>query len=267
MDIFNFADYKLYLKTHIKSLPKSGRGTLAKLAGHLDVAPMIVSHVLTRDRHFTPEQALKIADFFFFNESETEYFVYMVSKERADTMALKRFYSSKLETMASNAKNIKNLVDGGDEITDLDKGVFYSNWYYSGVRLLTSIKDYQNAEAIASYFGLGRKKFTEILSFLVKTGLCTQNGGVIKMGIKSTHVADDSEFVNSHRRNWRLKAMESFSKSKKDNFFYSSPMSLSKADAEAFRLRILEVIKDLSKTVKDSPAEKLMCFNVDWFEF
>ena len=186
---------------------------------------------------------------------------------RAHTAELKNFYEIKLSRMREEVQNIKNLVAGREQLSDDDKGIFYSNWYYSGVRLLTSIEGYQTVDAIAEYFGLTRARVGEIVAFLLKTGLCVQTDGLIRMATKSTHVDHKSEFVNSHRRNWREKAREKFTEPDAHDIFYSSPVSLSKKDTELFRKELLKLIKSFSKQVEESPEQMLMCLNIDWFEF
>ena len=263
----DFDDYKVFLKAVLKTFPKRGRGQAQKLADFLGVQPMVVSHILSGERDFTPDQAVRVASYFGLDDKATEYFLYLVTQARADTPYLKNFYATKLNQIRSEAQNIKNLVAGREQLTDEEKGIFYSNWYFCGVSLLTSIEKYQTVEAIADYTGLSRAKIGEIVSFLVNTGLCIQENGKIRMSTKSTHVGDKSEFVNSHRRNWREKAREKFSEPGPYDLFYSSPVSLSEKDAELFRKEILKVIKNFSKQVEDSPEQKTMCLNIDWFEF
>lgn len=267
MTIYDFKDYKTFLRKLIAEFPKKGRGQSRRLAEHIGVAPIVVSQILARDRQFTADQAVLVAEFFGLDERATEYFVLLVSQGRADTKKLREFYQRKLDRVRSEAQNIKNLVQGREELSDADKGRFYSNWYYCGVWLLTSVPGFQSVEAIADRLGLKRAKVGEIVSFLLETGLCTEKSGKIWMDTKSTHVDDKSEFVNNHRRNWREKAREKFTQPAEGDFFYSSPVSLSEKDAEKFRAELLRIIKDFSKQVADSPAEKLMCFNIDWFEY
>ncbi len=268
MWIAEFNDYKAFLRAVIAGFPKKGRGQARRLAEHLRVAPVVVSQILTGDRQFTIDQAIKVAGHFGLEPKATDYFVTLVSRSRADTKELKSYYDEKLLKMREESQNIKNLVRGIDALADSDKGTFYSNWYYSGVRLLTSIDGYQTVDSIANYLKLSRSKVGEVISFLVETGLCIQDDdGKIKMGPRSTHVNDKSPFVNNHRRNWREKARDKFQEPGPQDFFYSSPVTLSEKDAELFKKELLNVIKEFSKRVEASPGERPMCLNIDWFEF
>lgn len=268
MWISEFSNYKAFLKALIKSLPKKGYGQLRRLAEHLNVAPIIVSQVLSGDRHFSAEQAIKTATYFGLDEKATEYFIYLVSHARADNKELKSFYDQRLSRLREESQKIKNLVQGHEVLSDADKGIFYSNWYYVAVQTLTSMEKYRTVDAIAEYLNLSRQKVGEVISFLIQSGLCVQgeNGRVLQ-GTKSTHVDDKSPFVNSHRRNWREKAREKFTSPGPHDLFYSSPVALSEKDAELFRKELLTLIQSFSKQVAPSPEETTMCLNIDWFKF
>lgn len=266
MWISEFKNYKAFLKAVLKTFPKAGRGQSRRLAEHLNVAPIVVSQILSRDRHFTADQALKVCEFFGFDEATSEYFLYQVSIERADTKTLKEFYRKKMQKLRDEAQRIKSHVQGKDVLSDFDKAVFYSNWFYSGVRILISIPGYQNIEAISQYFGLDRNKVGEIVSFLISTGLIVEEKGKLRLGQRSTHIPDDSPLVNNHRRNWRQKAIEKFSSPSEADLFYVSLVSISEKDVETVRKEIMELIKKFSARVAPSAEEKLMCLNIDWFE-
>lgn len=268
MWITEFSDYKGYLKALLRTYPKSGRGQSRRLAEHLGVAPIVVSQVLARDRHFTPEQAVKVAAYFGMDERATEYFVFLVNHARADSKDLKAFYSEKLSRLRREAENIKNLVRGKVALSDADKGIYYSNWYYVAVQTLCAIDRYQKIDSIAEHLGMSRQKTAEIVSFLLQTGLCAEDErGKIHPGARSIHVDDKSPFVNSHRRNWREKAREKFTNPGIDDLFYSTVVSLSEKDSEAFRKTLLQLIQSFSKLVGPSPEETVRCLNIDWFEF
>lgn len=267
MWISEFNDYKAFLKAVIATFLKKGRGQARRLAEHLNVAPVVISQVLTQGREFTVDQALKAANFYSFDELTTEYFICLVIRARAETTELRRHYDGKLRNLREEAQKIKNLVDGREELSEPDRAIFYSNWYYSGVRILSSIEGYQSVDKIAEYFGMSKEKVGGIVSFLLKCGLCVNDDGKIKPGARSTHVPADSYFVNNHRNNWRSKAREKLTEPGTNDIFYSSPLSISEADAELVKKQILQFIKDLSKRVVDSPSEKLMCINIDWFKF
>jgi uncharacterized protein (TIGR02147 family) len=267
MTVFEFADYKAFLAHLISTYPKNGRGQARRLADHLGIHSVVVSQILAGDRHFTLEQALKVSAYFGLDERATDYFVLLVSCARAGSKDLEGYFEKKLLVLRVETMNLKNRVVDHRPLADTDKGVFYGNWFYSGIRLLSSIEGYQTVEAIAKYFGMSRAKVAEVISFLVSRGLCGERDGQVFIGVTATHVDSASPFVNSHRRNWRLKALERFSEPREGDIFYSGPFSLSKADAELTRKELVKMVAEVSRRVGDSPPEKLVCLNLDWFEF
>lgn len=267
MWIAEFNDYKAFIKALMKTFPKKGYGQAKKLADHLSIAPMVLSHILTRHQHFTPDQALRVSAYFGLSPRDTEYLLNMVYLERADSPALKKIHQQKLDEIKREADKIKSVVQGRDELTEVEKATFYSNWYYAAVFVMTSIKGYQTVGAISEYLKLSPKKVGAIVSFLVDTGLVVQEEGILSPGKKSIFLPDTSEFLNNHRRNWRGIAQGKFSESVTDDLFFSMPVSISKKDAEDVRKELLRVIADYSKKVAASPEELPMCLNIDWFRF
>jgi uncharacterized protein (TIGR02147 family) len=264
--IYEFKDYKKFLIKLIQQMPKKGRGQARKLADHLRVQAVVISQVLSGDREFTAEQGLEVADFFGLDAQATDYLVCLIHHARAGTQNLKQHYEKKIELQQKEAMKLKNKVVEHRDLSDTDKGIFYSNWFYSGIRLLTSIREYETIDAMADRFRMSRAKVGEILEFLVSRGLCVEKNGHYKMGVTATFVDASSKFINNHRRNWRLKGIEKISEPGANDLFYSSPCSLSAKDQQMIRQEIAKLISDFSKRVGDSPAEKLACLNIDWFE-
>lgn len=267
MNIYEYTDYKVFLRALIETFPRQGRGQARRLAEHLAVNSVVISQILSGSRDFSSEQALSVAGYFGLDERATDYFLLLVQKARAGTKDLERFYLRQIQALKQANQDLKNRVVEYKELSDADKGVFYSNWFYSGVRLLSSIPGYQGLDEIAKYFGMSRARVSEVLSFLLERGLCKEVDGKIQMGPTATYVDSASKYVNSHRRNWRLKALERFTEPQESDLFYSSPYSLSEADAIKIREDLVKLIGQISKKVGDSPAEKLVCLNVDWFRF
>jgi hypothetical protein len=99
------------------------------------------------------------------------------------------------------------------------------------------------------------------------TGLCIEKNGVLTMGPSNTHVGNRSPLVNSHRTNWRLKAIETMEDYNDEDLFFSGPMCLSIKDRKAVREDLLQVISKVLKRVEKSPEEEVSCLNIDWFQF
>ena len=268
MWIFDFRDYKRFLNAFISSLPKNGRGQSAALANHLNVQQSVISSVLNHDRQLTPEQGLAAATFFGFDEITSEYFVLLIQLQRSDTKELKSFWQKRLDEIREKQTKLSAIKhDEAKEISDSDKGIYYSNWYYSAARIALFIPKYRNIDALADFLNLSREKTAKIIDFFVKTQIVKYENGVLTPQSIGTAVNDKSEFLNNHRRNWRDKAREHFSTPRPSDYFLSVPMSMSKEDAEWFRGELRKLMDTLIEKLQTSPNEVIRCLNLDWFEF
>ncbi len=68
-----------------------------------------------------------------------------------------------------------------------------------------------------------------------------------------------------HHSNWRKKALENVKVPAGVKIHYTSPMTLSKTDAEKIQAMLHKAIEEIGNVVDPSPAEQLMCLNIDWF--
>ena len=85
--IFEFADYKRFLKAFIKNLPRRGHGEAGRLAKSLGTNSTFISQILNGQANLSAEQAYKVAQHFAFNQIETDYFMNLVSMNRAGDKA------------------------------------------------------------------------------------------------------------------------------------------------------------------------------------
>lgn len=80
-----------------------------------------------------------------------------------------------------------------------------------------------------------------------------------------------SEFASSNiiprQKNWRIKGFQSMEEGNKSNLFFTCPLVCSTHLKDHIRKKILLLISDVLKDVKESPSEELVCFNIDFFQF
>lgn len=264
--IFDYTDYKLYIRERIQALPSRGRGQMAKLAAHLNINSVVISQVFKGDRELTAEQALLVAEYFGFTALEREYFVFQVSKVRAGNHQLQSFYDKKLLELKAEWSKVKSRVSQHRVLTEEQKAIYYSSWQYGAVRLLSSLEGKGSVKSVCERFQLTEETATRIVDFLLQQGLCTGKLDNFEMGDLATFVDSSSPFVSNHRRNWRIKGFEFLEKLSAENIFYSSPVSISKSDQQEFREELLKLIGRYSKRIQNTAPETLCCLNIDWFE-
>lgn len=266
MRIFEFDSYKKYVTAHIRSIPGGGRGELQKIAQHLGVHSSMVSQVIRGDKHLSFEQAPRLAEYLGLNELEIDFFVTLLEHNRAGTVKLRKLKERRLEELRKRSNQMLSRLPPSKILGEKDKALFYSNWYYSGIRLLTSIPRYRNIDAITGYIGLPKGLIRRVVEFLLSTGLCVEKNGEIEVGPLRTHVEADSPLVTRHHVNWRLKAIEHFPTLSDDELAFTLPMTISVKDVPVIRERIGKLIEDVSGIIERSNPEKLVCLSIDWFD-
>ncbi len=264
MNAFECHDYKQCVNSWIDSQPKAGHGQLRQLALHLGINSVVMSQVFRGDRDLTPEQALGVTKFMGLSELERDYFLLLVQKGRTGSHELKAVLEKQLEGMRTAAQALKNRVKY-QKFTDEDRATFYSQWYYSAVRLGISIPNLNRVSAIADHIKVDRALVAKVMQFLFKHKLVVEENGKLNMGPQVTHVGHDSPFVNRHHTNWRLKALQAMENVDDVDLFYTGPMALSKEATTSIRKLLVELVEKTTKKAAASDSEKLRCLNIDWF--
>lgn len=267
MNLFEYADYKELTLDWVQSQPKQGRGLLSTFARVLGTNTVTISQIFRAERHLRPEQALKLSRFMGLRGLEEEYYLLLVELARSSTAEFTDYLEAKRLEIKNKAQDLQNRVPQPNQISEEDKGVYYSNWEYVAVRLKSALPEHSNAESIARDLNLPIEKAVEVLRFLIDKGFVDEEDGQLAPGILSTHLPSNSPYINNHRRNWRLQAMQNLSHANKNNLFYSGPMALSEEAIEKIRAKIVEFIAETTESIQDCPNEKTACLNIDWFSF
>ena len=265
MNIYQHATVGAYLRAHIATLPRNGRGEVSRIAISLRVSPTLISQIVAGAKVLTPEQAELLCLHLSLTPIETEYLTFLVQKERAGIKSLREFWDAKLEEVKAKSKSVAKRLVTDRTLTEVERAVFYSSPLYSAISLYTSVgKKGKTLEEICARFDLPRKEAAQMLEFLVATNLCREEKGYFTIGSLKTHLESTSPFVRSHHCNWRLQAMHQCASLTEEELMFTSPISLAVGDFEVLRAEIVGFIEKLMKKVHDSPAEEIACLNLDF---
>lgn len=266
MSIFKFKDLKSYLKSYFADLPKKGRGEVTRLAGHLGVSTTLISHVLSGNKSFTPEQAQKLISYLGLIGLEADYLTYLVQFERAGTVELRNFWKLKLEKIKEQSLKIANRLQTEKILTEEKRAIFYSSPLYMMLRLYTSVSENgKTLNELAQRFEIPMTKCSEIMSFLVECGLCNEQNGRYSMGAKTLHLEKTSPHLLRFQSDWRMRALSRAEDLSDSELLFTAPVSLSKKDFEYLREETIAFVKRFLETVHASPAEDVACLNIDLF--
>jgi uncharacterized protein (TIGR02147 family) len=265
ISLYNFNDYRAFLKARFMELPKAGHGQSLRLAEHLKVHTTLVSQVFQGHKSFTPEQGVLTAEFLGLTEEESEYFLLLIQWERAGNEALRKNLQRQIDKHKKQAQELVNRLQSNVTMSEEQKAVFYSDWTYAAVRQASALKDLNDLDSISERLGISRKQTKKIVDFLLQAGLVREEKNKITVGPSSTHLPSHSPWVKVHHRNWRQRALESLNTEDETKLHYSCPLTIAKKDAALLREMIVKFLEATDKVIEPSASEEIYCLNVDWF--
>ncbi len=265
MDVFKFSDYRELIRTYIKSQPRKGRGEIQKISEALTIHPTSLSQILMKKKEFTLEQAGRLCKYLNLNEIESEYLICLVEIERAGSDEIRKIYESRRRRLLVLFSEVNQRVPKDAELSESNKALYYSHWYYSGIKLLCDIPGFQTPEAIADRLKLPVRKVVDALVFLTQIGFCIEENGLYKMGNKRNFIEKKSPLLVRHLNNWRQLALQRLDNINfDDEFVYSCPMTVSKNDRLKVRSILFDATQEILKLTINSPSEELVVLNLDW---
>jgi uncharacterized protein (TIGR02147 family) len=265
LNIFDFSDYRKFIRLWLEKAKAAKLSNLSRLAAVAGVHPTFLSHVLSGSKELSPEQAALIGDHIGLGKLEKDYFFAILNLNRAGNQNLRRYWRDKKQEIETEKNKLSQRFDKHRELTDERRAVFYSSWIYAAVWSATAIDGGQTLAQIRERFQISRDRAEAILSFLAQVGLCHESKGLYSIGETHVHVPNESPFVVKHHINWRMKAVQRLDNRESVELFFTAPMSIAKRDFEVIRERINVAIKDIVDVAKDSPAEDVVCLNIDFF--
>lgn len=266
MNIFEFDDYRIYLRKHIQSLPKKGRGELSRIAELIGVNTTWISQIMSGAQNFNFEQALSLSHYLSLTELETDYLIHLVQIDRAGHHLSKKYLQKKIANIKKQSLQLSNRTTFEKSLNDAERAVFYSSWIYSATQLFCSLsEDGKSLEEIIEKFDLPRPRMIEIVNFLTKSQLIVSKNDKFVPGVQSTFLESGSPYLIKHHANWRIKAIQKSETISENELMFTSSVSLSKKDYEKLREELVSYIKNFLEKVHKSPAENLAHLNIDWF--
>jgi len=264
MRIYQFTDFRAFVREEIALLPKKGRGAYKQLAKHLEVNPSFINQVFLGPKNLSQEQAYLVAEFLGLSPHETKYFSILLELARSENV---RFRNYLLDQLANLRKGHTSTIPTQEHrLDEVSKMIFYSAWYYSAIHLMTTIPSFETVTALSEALKLPPSLVKGVLNFLVTSGLCGSKNGRYFARIMSTNVEGEPHYSIAHNINWRNKAVERLPSRRKDDLFHTNVISIGTQDIQTLRTLLKEKMSQFQTVVKKSPAQQIFCFNLDFFE-
>ena len=263
--VFDFTDYKHYLRHFEKNQPRGFRAHLAKL---LRVQPSYVSQVMSKDADLTPEQAESINDLLGHSSMAADYFVLLVQHARAGTVPLRQRIAARMEQTLKSRLRLKENFQL-PTLKSERQAIYYSSWHYAAVHVAVSIPKLNTAKAIAACLGLAVSDVGTALDFLIASGIVEEVNGRFALKEFRLHLEDDSPFIKQHHSHWRFKTLETMNRcatfGESEHLHYSSVVTISHQDVQKLRLYIRDFLTEAKSRIRASKEERIFSLNLDFF--
>lgn len=265
--LFDYLDYRAYVKELLASKPGKGRGIRSELARVMRCQRSYVSHVLSGKTDFSLEQAEAVSRFLGHDDHEMEYFLALVLFSRAGTCSLKEFHRRKIRRLVNARLKYDKRIRNEDDLADYSRARFYSEWYYGVLCLAVGLPELHTPEALSARLGLSMPRVGSALRFLEECGLIERRQGVYRPK-KSIHMhlGEYSRLLPRFHASWRARVSSGLEVECSSELHHSGAMSLSRSDLHRIHAMLVQCIEEVQKTTESSPDETLAAFCVDLFE-
>jgi len=265
--VFDYEDYKHYLKDWIANQPKGGRGIKSTFAEAARCQTAFISQVLHGKAHLNLDQAQAMSQVMSHSSESFHFFILLIQLKRAGTPKLRDYFSEQIQFIREERLMIKNRIRVKQAFSQEDQATYYSNWLYAAVHIAVTCRALQTIDALAKYFRLPVKKITRTVEFLASVGLIkATNQGSLQIGEARIHLGGDSPFVSKNHSNWRLRALQSLERERTPELHYSSVITVSRADVRRIKDLLIDSVEKTNGLVAASPEEELWCLALDFFE-
>lgn len=267
MTIFNFDHYKDYLKFWINSKPKKGRGVINAMSFFLKMKASLLSAILNTERNMTIEQALELNKFLNHSEIESEFFINLVSLDRAGTYQLKEFYRQQRKEIIKKSEIINKRINVEQVITDEQKSLYYSQVLYSYIRILSTLENGISLNELMNVTKHEKSNIQKKIEDLVAFGLIKKENDRYFSTNKNIHISKESLFYIQHRENWLLEQLRVVPDVGNANLNFTCPCTLNREDFEKIKKILLQSITETHAIINKSPAEQFACLTIDFISY
>lgn len=266
MNIFEFEDYRTFLKTYLSLEENQSSGARKRLLLSTGISSSLLTQILSEKKQLSSEQAFEIAIHMGFTDKETDYFLNLIDISRAGSIKLKERFLRKMRQMQEESRKIVAKVSQKFSLSEEQKAVYYSSWIYTAIRNLVPTDQAKSVKEIAIKLNIPESTAEGAVQFLIEAGLIEQidDGYAYRSGY--THLDSSHPLIFRHHQNWRQRAIHRMDHFNENHLHYTCPMAISKAGAKRLRDHLLEEIKALNRSLKDT-ADVSYCLNIDFFEY
>lgn len=263
--IFEFKSHFRYLNEKL-SRGSAKRGEKTRFAEALRIQPAFLSQVLAEKYPLSLEQGDLANQFFDHAPEEADFFLLLISRDRASTASLKKYFEAKTEQVLKKREELAERLGKKTEIGEEVKGIYYSSWLYSAIHVGCTIEELQTRRVISEKFGISLELAESILGFLTKNNILVKDGDRYRTTQNWIRLEGSSPHVRKHHGNWRLQAMNNIEALDPADLHYSGVYSSDEKTIATVRRNFMEFLKSQLKLIEPSPEKELFAINTDVFK-
>jgi uncharacterized protein (TIGR02147 family) len=248
-------------------LKKAGRGSRSALTEKLGVQLSYLWSVLNGKQDFTPEQILGCAEFFQLKESETEWLMLLLNRDRAASVKVKEYYQRQLNRLKGTQSEVQKRVRVANEVDSEYLLEYYSDWRPIAFTMAIRNPKTRTAKALAEKFSLSVTQSNQVLQLIEKAGMAKFEKDEFHPTQARFHLGSHPAALKLHHTHWRQKALEAIDQLReKDELHYSSVMSIDLEAYQEIRKIILKSIEKMEPSIEKAKDSEVVVLAIDLFK-
>jgi len=268
MHIYEATDYRAYIRFCLEhGTPARPRSTKKQLADHLRCHATFISHVVAEKADFAPEHAVRFCNFYGIDSSGTEFYLDLLSRDRAGDTATRDLFDHRLERQRQNWLSLENRLKDEERLSGDQQRRYFESWLLQIVHLCCMLPERNNLPAITKALGIPEVRIEGALRQLTAMGLLAQNGTTFETRPKKIHLDRNSPTFKTCHSNWRLKIAADVSTFQEpEGVHYTSALTISREAAQKLRQDVLGHIELARQTSVMSDPEEIYILALDFYQ-
>lgn len=262
--IFEFENHFSYLKFRLGSAKE--RGIKGHFSAHIQIQPAYLSQVLAGKFSLSLEQADLASSFLELTVEESDFFLLLVSRDRAGTVKLKERFSKQIDFFLERRTSIVARFGAKAEVPEDLRGIYYSSWLYMAVHVALNVPKLRKPSNLSDYLGVSKEKILLILMFLEKHGFAVRKGDEFYTEQKSIRLGRESSQISQLHANWRNQAIQSLDSCRDEDIHYSGVFAIDAKTSSIIREALLENLHKHLKMVETAPDEEVYAYSFDFYK-
>lgn len=269
MTIFQFESYRKAFSSLFKAQRDINPSwTASELAEKIRVQTSHLTNVIKERSHFSSDQIFSIGAELGLSKEETEYLDLLKDWERAEFPPRREKLQSQIRQIRDRNLRAKNeLLAKELELTPESTEKYYLDPNVQLIHFFLGTKDAPaEADEIGALWGFSTEYVADILRFLQKMGLIELKRN--KWIVHRTHIQlhPESTLAKPHQLLKRMRINETLQKSSADeSYTFSGTLTMTEDTRLFIQGRFVEFLKEIEKTVIDSPSHHIYHLQFDLF--